>query len=364
MASVRLEKLEKRYGKIQTIHGIDLDIKHGEFVVFVGPSGCGKSTLLRMIAGLEEISGGKISIGDQVVNDIQPKDRGVAMVFQQYALYPHMNVFDNMAFPLKLAKKPKSEIEKKVREAAEMLELTPLLDRKPAAMSGGQRQRVAMGRAIVHDAKVYAFDEPLSNLDAQLRTQMRIEIKKLHMRMETTSLYVTHDQVEAMTLADRIVILKDGYVMQVGSPVEVYEHPVNKFVGTFIGNPPMNIVPARVRAVGDGLQIVANQLHLPVPDKPGHQLKPDMDILLGIRPDDISVAEEDDGIPEEWKFKGKVLIAETLGGESLLDISVGGTEMMAEIAGRYLPKPGEKMAYAFNLKHMHAFDVKTEKTIY
>ncbi len=364
MASVTIDKIIKRYGKIQTVHGIDLDIKDKEFIVLVGPSGCGKSTILRMVAGLEEISGGTISIGDRVVNDIPPKDRNVAMVFQNYALYPHMSVYENMGFALKLQKRSPSEIDKLVREASEILGLNALLERKPAAMSGGQRQRVSMGRAIVRHAEVFLFDEPLSNLDAQLRTQMRIEIKKLHMRMGTTTLYVTHDQVEAMTLADRIVILKDGHIMQVGSPIEVYENPVNKFVASFIGNPPMNIFPARVKSSGNGLVVEINQLRLPVPEKPGHQLKAGTEVLIGVRPDDISIASDDDGLPNEWKFEGKVLLAETLGGESLLDISIGGTEFVAEIEGRYLPKPGEKMAYAFNLKHLHAFDPSTEKTIY
>ncbi len=268
MAQVELSNVSKQFGATKVVHGIDLQIEDNEFIVLVGPSGCGKSTVLRMIAGLESVSGGEIRIAGRPVNQVAPKDRNLAMVFQNYALYPHMSVYENMAFSLKMAKESRAEIERKVREAAEILEITPYLDRKPAALSGGQRQRVAMGRAIVRNPSVFLFDEPLSNLDAQLRTQMRMELKKLHLKMNTTTIYVTHDQIEAMTLADRIVILKDGHIQQVGSPVEVFERPVNRFVAGFIGNPPINILPATVSGSGSATTLVLGSLHLPIPPQP------------------------------------------------------------------------------------------------
>ena len=264
MAEVELINVTKRFGSTQVVHGVDLQIHDNEFIVLVGPSGCGKSTLLRMIAGLESLSAGEIRIGNRTVNRVPPKERNVAMVFQNYALYPHMTVYDNMGFSLKMKKWSKAELDKKVREVAEVLELTPFLDRRPAALSGGQRQRVAMGRAIVRNPDVFLFDEPLSNLDAQLRTQMRMELKKLHLKMKTTTIYVTHDQIEAMTLADRIVILKDGYIQQVGTPIDVYEKPESVFVARFIGNPPANILAGVFhRRNGKGV-IALGELNFPV----------------------------------------------------------------------------------------------------
>lgn len=359
MAKVFLEKIYKRYGKIETVHGIDLEINDNEFIVLVGPSGCGKSTTLRMIAGLEDISDGTLRIGDRVVNDVAPKDRNIAMVFQNYALYPHMNVYDNMGFGLKLSKMPKDEIDKRVRNAAEILGLTALLDRKPAAMSGGQRQRVAMGRAIVRNPQVFLFDEPLSNLDAQLRTQMRMEIKKLHMRVKTTTIYVTHDQIEAMTLADRIVILRDGYIEQVGSPLEVFEHPANIFVARFIGNPPMNILDGTIRK--DMIEI--GKVKFPIPEKAAPSVSEGMAVKIGLRPDDISIAHADDGFPENWKYDGVVEVAEPLGGKALFDLKLGGNEMVAEVETRTLPAYGSTMKFSINFKHLHVFDPKNEKTI-
>ena len=255
MAQVVLKKVVKRFGKEEVVHGIDLDIADREFVVLVGPSGCGKSTTLRMVAGLEKISEGEIFIGDRLVNDVAPKDRHVAMVFQNYALYPHMNVYKNMSFGLQLRKVPKAEIEKRVMEAAGILGLQDLLKRKPFELSGGQRQRVAMGRAIVRNPDVFLFDEPLSNLDAKLRTQMRTEIKRLHQKVQSTIIYVTHDQVEAMTMADRIVVMRDGYIEQTGNPLELFQNPVNTFVAGFIGTPPMNLVPAKIVGARDRLNL-------------------------------------------------------------------------------------------------------------
>ena len=269
MANVILEQVVKQFGKVEVVHGVSLCIESREFIVLVGPSGCGKSTILRMVAGLEKITAGVIRIGDRVVNEIAPKDRDIAMVFQNYALYPHMNVMENMSFGLKLKKTPSDEIKSRVREAAEILGLEQLLLRKPFELSGGQRQRVAMGRAIVRKPSVFLFDEPLSNLDAKLRTQMRAEIKRLHHRVRSTVIYVTHDQVEAMTLADRIVVLRDGYIEQVGKPIDIFQNPVNTFVAGFIGSPPMNLVPARMVKNDTGWHLdFIGKFQVPVPDKP------------------------------------------------------------------------------------------------
>jgi multiple sugar transport system ATP-binding protein len=282
MAKVELINVTKRFGSTQVVHGVDLQIHDSEFIVLVGPSGCGKSTLLRMIAGLESMSAGEIRIGNRTVNRVPPSERNVAMVFQNYALYPHMTVYDNMGFSLKMKKWPKAKLDQKVREVAEVLELTPFLDRRPAALSGGQRQRVAMGRAIVRNPDVFLFDEPLSNLDAQLRTQMRMELKKLHFKMKTTTIYVTHDQIEAMTLADRIVILKDGYIQQVGAPIDVYEKPESVFVARFIGNPPANILAGVFhRRNGKGV-ISLGELNFPVLKQV--ELEEGQEVLVGIRP--------------------------------------------------------------------------------
>jgi multiple sugar transport system ATP-binding protein len=285
MAEVTLEKVVKKYGAVGVVHGIDLTIAHEEFVVLVGPSGCGKSTTLRMIAGLEDITGGLVRIGGQVVNDLPPRKRNIAMVFQNYALYPHMNVRDNLGFGLKIAGQSPSEIARRVAEAAEILSLTPLLDRTPAELSGGQRQRVAMGRAIVRNPDAFLFDEPLSNLDAKLRGQMRAEIKKLHQKVKTTVVYVTHDQVEAMTLADRIVVMRDGHIEQVGTPMEVFNHPHSTFVATFIGSPPMNLLPGAI--VGETVRL-ADGTSVPVPERLKAFVKDGMAVQMGIRPDDIS----------------------------------------------------------------------------
>lgn len=364
MTTVSLRNIVKRYGKIETVHGINLEIKENEFIVLVGPSGCGKSTTLRMVAGLEEISDGQIFIGDRLVNDEAPKDRNIAMVFQNYALYPHMNVFENMAFGLKLKKTPAAEIKERVNHAASILGLTSYLERKPAALSGGQRQRVAMGRAIVRNPKVFLFDEPLSNLDAQLRTQMRMEIKKLHLRSKTTTIYVTHDQVEAMTLADRIVIMKNGYIEQIGTPFEVFERPVNLFVARFIGNPPMNICKGVVKKEGDDNFVDLGKFRLFIPSKTGVSLTPGMEVMLGIRPEDIALTQQEENTPQQWKFSATVEVAETLGSTSILEINLNGISFVAAVEGRVLPKQQEVISVTFNLNQVHLFDAKSEKSIY
>ncbi len=366
MSSVELTQVVKRYGDVEVVHGVDLSIEQNEFIVLVGPSGCGKSTILRMIAGLEEISDGSVKIGGKVVNAVAPKHRNIAMVFQNYALYPHMTVYDNMAFSLKMQKRPKDEIDRKVNEAAVILGLSDFLKRKPAALSGGQRQRVAMGRAIVRRPDVFLFDEPLSNLDAQLRTQMRMEIKKLHLQLETTTVYVTHDQVEAMTLADRIVILKDGHIQQIGTPIEVYEQPKNMFVSRFIGNPPMNHLEAVVQKKSGACFLNAGGLKVPVPQngKSSPALTDGQQVVVGLRPDAIFLTNDHKMFPDNWHFDGQVVVAEIIGGTSLLEVVFGGNEMVAEIEGRVLPRPGEKLNFAYDLKQMHIFDPASQAIIH
>ncbi len=364
MATVNLSKVQKSYGTQEVVHGIDLDVKDDEFVVLLGPSGCGKSTTLRMVAGLEDISGGEIMIGERVVNDVAPKDRKIAMVFQNYALYPHMTVSQNMAFGLKLQKMPKPEIKKKVDEVAEILELGPLLDRRPAALSGGQRQRVAMGRAMVRTPEVFLFDEPLSNLDAKLRTHMRLEIQKLHQQLKTTTLYVTHDQIEAMTLADRIVVMRDGYIEQIGSPKEIFAHPNNVFVATFIGSPAMNLIPMQTKSESGKLMLESDSLKIPLPEKEGHQVQANTGVLVGIRPTDMSLARAGDGVADEWKFKASVEVTELLGAEALLDLKLGSHEIMAQVEGKDMPERGENIHITFNTEALHVFDTSSEKAIY
>ncbi len=362
MAQVELKKVIKRFGSTEVVHGVDLFIEDDEFIVLVGPSGCGKSTVLRMIAGLESISSGEICINGQSVNEVAPKDRNVAMVFQNYALYPHMSVYENIAFSLKMAKESKSQIKDKVQQAAEILELTPYLQRKPAELSGGQRQRVAMGRAIVRQPAVFLFDEPLSNLDAQLRTQMRMELKKLHLKMKTTTIYVTHDQIEAMTLADRIVILKDGYIQQIGSPIELFERPVNRFVARFIGNPPTNIIPASLHKHDGRTSVRMGTLSLPVVSPPAGA--DSQQVLVGIRPDIIKTGDGLHSLPDEWQVQAEVIVSEVLGGQSLLEFSAGGTTMIAELEGRVQARPGEMITLGFDLSRLLFFDPRTEEAIY
>ncbi len=364
MANVELKKVVKKYGSVEVVHGIDLEIIDNEFIVLVGPSGCGKSTVLRMVAGLEEISGGEILIDDQVVNQVSPKDRNVAMVFQNYALYPHMTVRENMGFSLKMRKWSKEDVTAKVLDAARILELEPYLDRRPSELSGGQRQRVAMGRAMVRKPDVFLFDEPLSNLDAQLRTQMRMELRKMHLRLKTTTLYVTHDQIEAMTLADRIVILKDGYIQQVGTPIEVFEEPNNVFVAQFIGNPPMNILEGTYKTANGNPCVVVGKSTFPVPNGKGDSLSDGAPVLVGIRPDAIKMGDNIAKLPKDWWCSGEVVVSEILGGHSLLEIVIDGeNELIAEVEGRIVAHPGETVPIGFDFDRMVLFDPETTNAL-
>lgn len=365
MASVVLKNVIKRFGKEEVVHGINLDIEDMQLVVLVGPSGCGKSTTLRMIAGLESITAGEILIGDRLVNTVAPKDRGVAMVFQNYALYPHMNVFDNMAFGLKLRKVPKPEILERVNTAAGTLGLSEYLKRRPHELSGGQRQRVAMGRAIVRDPKVFLFDEPLSNLDAKLRTQMRTEIKRLHQKVQSTIIYVTHDQVEAMTLADRIVVMRDGYIEQVGAPLEIFQRPENTFVAGFIGSPPMNLVTARVGQSADGLVLdFEGGLTVPIPPRLDTKVRKDMEVVMGLRTEDLMVGNENGGAKIPWRIEGVVEVVEPLGSETNLHLNLSGTQFIARSEGRRVFRVGERLPVIMNLDHLHIFSAETSLSIY
>ncbi len=349
MASVTLRNIVKKYGDVQVIHGVDLDIEDGSFVVLLGPSGCGKSTLLRSIAGLEKISSGDINIGNRRVNDVHPKDRDIAMVFQNYALYAHMNVRDNMCFSMTLAKKPQSEIGEKVAWAAKILNLEPYLKRYPRELSGGQRQRVAMGRAIVRNPAVFLFDEPLSNLDAKLRVQMRTEIKDLHERLQTTTVYVTHDQIEAMTMADKIVILRDGVIEQQGSPLDVYDRPDNLFVAEFIGSPQMNVL----RGVVDGAHVVtAGGVKLPLPKKHGAQAG--QKVAYGVRPEHLELAKG---------FPAKVVVTEPTGPEIHVYADAGGDEICAVIRDRVDVVRGNSIQLAPRLDKVHLFDAESGTVI-
>ncbi len=372
MAGLTLKGIYKKYpGGVTAVTDVNLDIKDKEFIVLVGPSGCGKSTTLRMIAGLEEISEGELYIGDRLVNDIAPKDRDIAMVFQNYALYPHMTVFDNMAFGLKLRKVPKEEIERKVNEAAKILDLSHLLDRKPKAMSGGQRQRVALGRAIVRSPKVFLLDEPLSNLDAKLRAQMRTEIAKIHKRLGTTFIYVTHDQTEAMTMGDRIVCMKDGFVQQVDTPQNLYENPVNKFVAGFLGSPQMNFIDAVLREEY-GQYVVefgsnrGNIYQIIVPESKVNenlQRYVDKEIILGVRPESIYddpayIASATTGI-----IDANVEITEMMGAETYLYLVCEGIPLTARVNPSSTAKPGDDIKVAIDPNRIHIFDKETEKAI-
>jgi multiple sugar transport system ATP-binding protein len=365
MASVVLEKVYKRFGKAEVIHGVSLDIQDLEFVVLVGPSGCGKSTLLRMVAGLEEISDGTIRIGDRVVNDLAPKDRGCSMVFQNYALYPHMNVFKNMSFGLRLKHTPKQDIERRVAEAARILGIEDLLGRKPHELSGGQRQRVAMGRAIVRNPSVFLFDEPLSNLDAKLRTQMRIEIKRLHQKVNTTVIYVTHDQVEAMTLADRIVVLRDGRIEQVGTPLAVFEKPNNTFVAGFIGSPPMNLVPAEIVGREAALWLrFSDGFQVPIPPRQDVRIQEGTPVIAGLRTEDLAPANGDANLPEGWVVEGLVEVVEPLGGETHLHMDFDGVKLTARSEGGRLVRAGTRLTMGLNLNRLHIFDAQSRQAIY
>jgi multiple sugar transport system ATP-binding protein len=351
MASVTIQAVKKRFGEVAILHGVDIDIADGSFTVLVGPSGCGKSTLLRMIAGLEEIHGGEIRIGDRRVNDLPPKERDIAMVFQNYALYPHMTVRDNMAFALALAKMDKAAIDSKVQRAAEILALQPLLERYPRQLSGGQRQRVAMGRAIVRDPQVFLFDEPLSNLDAKLRVAMRSEIKELHQRLKTTSIYVTHDQIEAMTMGDKIVVMRDGRIEQTGSPLDLYDHPANQFVAGFIGSPAMNFLPGTLRRGG-------GEAHVELPDgtrlgAPVHAGGSDgQPVVYGTRPEHLTLGDSG-GIPS------RVVVMEPTGMDTFVACRHEGTELSAVFRERYDFAPGSTIHLLPDLQRAHLFDAAT-----
>ena len=363
MGQVVLKGINKFYDSVHAVKDFNLQIRDKEFVVFVGPSGCGKTTTLRMIAGLEAISSGDISIDGQVINDLAPMDRDIAMVFQNYALYPHMSVYDNMAFGLKMRKFAKAEIGKRVKEAADILGIGELLKRKPRQLSGGQRQRVALGRAIVRHPRVFLFDEPLSNLDAKLRVQMRVELKKLHLRLGTTAIYVTHDQVEAMTLGDRVVVMKDGLIQQVGDPLELYDQPANKFVAGFIGSPAMNF--ATVTMVDGNGRITAKNagLEIELPGAHADRLRGHVgqQLTLGIRPENLHVAGTAD--PEGLTFNSKVEVVEKLGSEILLDVRVGNDTMVAAVDPTTRAKVQDSLRLAINPERLHFFDAKTEAAV-
>ncbi len=369
MARVKLEGIRKMYqDSVVAVHGVDLDVADGEFVVLVGPSGCGKSTTLRMIAGLESITAGKLYIGDRIVNDVPPKSRDIAMVFQSYALYPHMTVRENLAFALKLRGSPKAEIEKRVQQAASILGIQDLLDRTPRQLSGGQRQRVALGRAIVRQPQVFLFDEPLSNLDAQLRVQMRREIARLHQELDATMIYVTHDQVEAMTLGDRIVVMNKGHVQQIDTPMNLYDHPRNRFVAGFIGSPAMNFVDGRI-AAGDSLQFVAagDAFTFVIPPSLAERVDglATRELTLGIRPEDVSVAldtgptifaGESTIVHPPVTAPARLDLVEALGNEVFVYASIGSYMITARVAPQPLPKLGEPITLAFDLAKSHFFD--------
>ncbi|WP_295895722.1 ABC transporter ATP-binding protein [uncultured Vibrio sp.] len=362
MASVSFKNVDKTYpGDVHIVKKFNLDIKDGEFIVFLGPSGCGKSTTLRMLAGLEDITGGEVSIGDTVVNNLEPKDRNIAMVFQSYALYPHMTVYENIAFALKLAGVSKREIEEQVRPVADMLQLTPLLDRKPKALSGGQRQRVAMGRAMVRTPEVFLFDEPLSNLDAKLRNAMRGEIKALHKKLKKTTIYVTHDQVEAMTLADRIVILRDGKIEQVGTPTEIYHNPANKFVAGFIGSPAMNLLSADVVNGDSGWHIDLAGQKLPL----GGHLDTDKiggGITMGIRPSDVHLSP--DALESPISVDVNVESYELLGSTIQIQNRFGDHQFIVEAPSTQMVTEGQKLQLFLDSSQLHIFDSQQERSIY
>ena len=368
MASLSLQHINKTYPNgFEAVKDFNLEIADKEFIIFVGPSGCGKSTTLRMIAGLEEISSGELKIDGRVVNDVEPKDRDIAMVFQNYALYPHMTVFDNMAFGLKLRKVPKDEIKKKVEEAAKILDLEKLLDRKPKALSGGQRQRVAMGRAIVRNPKVFLMDEPLSNLDAKLRVQMRSEIPSLHNRLKATIIYVTHDQTEAMTLGTRIVVLKDGVIMQVDSPQKLYNEPNNLFVAGFIGSPQMNFIDAVCKVEGERVTLNFEKTSVVLPPAKANKLIDGgyngKTVVMGIRPEDIADSHIEIEAHKDAVFETDVTGYELLGSEVLLYFNVAGTAMTAKVDSRTTARMGDHITLAIDPEKIHCFDKETELTI-
>jgi multiple sugar transport system ATP-binding protein len=362
MAEVSLRNVVKRFDNVEAVRSINLDIPDNEFVVLVGPSGCGKSTTLRMIAGLEELTSGDIYIGGEIVNDRPPKDRDIAMVFQNYALYPHMSAYENMSFGLKLRKFSKDEIRKRVDHAARILDITELLERKPKALSGGQRQRVAMGRAIVRNPKVFLFDEPLSNLDAKLRVQMRTEIKRVHQMVKTTTVYVTHDQVEAMTLADRVVVMNGGSIEQIATPQDLYHRPRTRFVAGFIGSPAMNFIRCRVEQNGAELRVrISDKISLPVPAARSnrYQSLAGKDLILGLRPEHITEPRRSDR-DQNCEFEINLDVVEPMGMETMVFFTVDGQEICGRVEPGSAAGPGEKMRLYANMDHMHLIDPQTD----
>ncbi len=363
MARVLLRNLNRMYDEVPAVKDVNLEIRDKEFVVLVGPSGCGKTTTLRMVAGLESITSGEVLIGDTVVNDLPPMDRDIAMVFQNYALYPHMSVYDNMAFGLKMRGVDRAEIGKRVQEAADILGIGEYLKRKPRQLSGGQRQRVALGRAIVRHPQVFLFDEPLSNLDAKLRVQMRVELKKLHSRLNTTAVYVTHDQVEAMTLGDRVVVMRGGEVQQVGEPLELYNAPANRFVAGFLGSPAMNFAAVRVSNGASGLRADSPGFSIDVPSEIDPRLRPyaGREVTMGIRPEDLHIA--NGGDPPGLCLDGIVEVVERLGAEILLDLQVGGQTMVVSVEPTVRAQRGDKLRFVLRPNRLHFFDPASEAAI-
>ena len=365
MARVQLENITKKFGAVTAVNNVSLEIPDKQFTVLVGPSGCGKTTALRLIAGLEEASAGDIYIGERRVNDVPPKDRDIAMVFQNYALYPHMTVYDNMAFGLRLRKYPKSEIDRRVKEAAEMLGIGGLLARKPKQLSGGQRQRVALGRAIVREPKVFLMDEPLSNLDAKLRVQTRAEIKKLHARLRTTTVYVTHDQVEAMTMGDRVVVMKDGLVQQVDTPLNLYEKPANLFVAGFIGSPAMNFIDASITEVGGTFRLNADSFQVEVPRELAGAVKPwaGKKVVFGIRPEDIADRALAGNANPAWTIRALVDVHEPLGSDVILYLTAGSHSFVARVDAHTQAKMGQTIEVVFDMRKMHLFNPETQEAV-
>ncbi len=365
MAKVQLENLSKIFGTVKAVNDVTLEIPDQKFTVLVGPSGCGKTTCLRLVAGLEEATSGSIYIGERRVNDVPPKDRDIAMVFQNYALYPHMSVYDNMAFGLRLRKYPKSEIDRRVREAGGMLGIQGLLGRKPKQLSGGQRQRVALGRAIVREPQVFLMDEPLSNLDAKLRVETRAEIKKLHARLQTTTLYVTHDQVEAMTMGDRIVVMSDGLVQQVDSPLTLYEKPANLFVAGFIGSPAMNFLRTKLVQRNGGVELDAGAFRLPVPADVAPTTKPwvGQEVIFGIRPEDIQDRALSRDAPADWTVQTTVDVHEPIGSDIILHLSAGDQLFVARVDAHSEARMGRPAEVVFNMRKMHLFAPETSQAI-
>jgi multiple sugar transport system ATP-binding protein len=354
MATVTFDHVWKKYGEVVAVNDLNLEIQDGEFMVLVGPSGCGKTTSLRMIAGLEEITQGDLRIGDRIVNNVPPKDRDIAMVFQSYALYPHMSVYDNMAFGLKLRKRPKADIDRRVKEAAGMLSLEPLLNRKPRELSGGQRQRVALGRAIVREPAVFLMDEPLSNLDAKLRVETRANIARLHQRLKVTTVYVTHDQVEAMTMGQRIAVMSDARLQQVGTPQSLYDEPINKFVAGFIGSPSMNFLPVTATGEGDNVTLTGAGLSIALPADFKGQVS-GASAIMGIRPEHLDLV----ATGPSGTIQGQADVVEYLGNEELIHVSAGGADIVAVIGSEHRVRPGDALTLQVPLDKIHLFDAET-----